>query len=118
MKRITGFMVALFLVLGIAATNSFAQDDTMKQNNTMTRQNGTMMSKKPMVKKHRRTRKHRKTYHHSHKSKMMKKSSTKQKSLFINFQIRLIEISKTHNSIIQKGDLRRPSFWDKPNIDI
>ena len=77
MKRITAFTAALFLVLGIAAANNFAQDDTMKQNNTMTRQNDTMISKKPVMKKHRRTRKHRKTYHRSHRSKMMKKSSTK-----------------------------------------
>ncbi len=50
MKRIIGFTATLFLILGIAATNSFAQDDTMKQNNTMTKQNETMMAKKPMMK--------------------------------------------------------------------
>ncbi len=59
MKRITGLLAALFLVLGIAAT-SFAQD-TMKQGDQM-------MSKKPMMKKHRMMKKH----HHHRKGKMMK----------------------------------------------
>ncbi len=79
MKRITGFMTALFLVLGIAATNGFAQDGTMKQNDTMTKQNDTMMSsKKPVMKKHRKTSKHRKNSRRHRISKtMMKKSTTK-----------------------------------------
>jgi preprotein translocase subunit SecG len=42
MKRITGFMIALFLVLGIGTTNGLAQDHTMKQTNTMTMQSRTM----------------------------------------------------------------------------
>ena len=46
MKRMTGFMAALFLVLGIAATSGFAQDNTMKQQDTMTKQTDTMMSSK------------------------------------------------------------------------
>ena len=77
MKRITAFTAALFLVLGIAAANNFAQDDTMKQNNTMTKQNDTMMSsKKTMMKKHRKTRKHHRHRHHKGK-RMMKKSTMK-----------------------------------------
>jgi len=82
MKRITAFMTALFLVLGIAATNSFAQDDMMKQNNTMTKQRDTMMSKKTtmskktMMKKNRNARKHRKNHSRHSRSKMMMKKST------------------------------------------
>ena len=70
MKRITVFMAALVLVLGIAAgaTTSFAQDGSMKQTDMMT-------TKKPMMKKHRMTKKHRmmKKHHRHHKHKMMKK---------------------------------------------
>ena len=79
MKRITGFMAALFLVLGIAATSGFAQDDAMKQQkDTMTKQDDSMMmsSKKPMMKKHRATRKHRKIYRRHRTNKMMMKKST------------------------------------------
>ncbi len=54
MKRITAFTAALFLILGIAATNNFAQDDMMKQNNTMTKQRDTMMSKKTTMSKKKR----------------------------------------------------------------
>lgn len=76
MKRITGLLAALFLVLGIAAT-SFAQD-TMKQD-TMTKQDDQMMSKKPMKKHHRMTKKKMMKKHHRHhrKAKMMKKSTMK-----------------------------------------
>ena len=72
MKRITGLLAALFLVLGIAAA-SFAQD-TMKQDDQM-------MSKKPMMKKHRMMKKHhrmmKKHHRHHRKGKMMKKSMMK-----------------------------------------
>ncbi len=44
MKRITGFMAALFLVLGIVGASFAQQDGTMKQTDTM------MSSKKPMMK--------------------------------------------------------------------
>lgn len=77
MKRITAFMVALFLVLGIAATNGFAQDNMMKQQDTMKRQTDTMMSsKKPVMKKRRSARKHRKTYRHRRPGKTTVKKST------------------------------------------
>jgi preprotein translocase subunit SecG len=72
MKRITGFMAALFLVLGFAAAG-FAQDDTM------TKQNDKMMDKKPMMKKHHKMmKKHHKMskHHRHHKGKMMKKETT------------------------------------------
>ncbi len=82
MKRITAFTAALFLVLGIAATNNFAQDDMMKQNKTMTRQRDTMMNKKTtmgkktMMKRNRNARKHRKNHSRQGRSKMMMKKST------------------------------------------
>ncbi len=76
MKRITAFMIALFLVLGIAATNNFAQDDMMKQNNTMTKQRDTMISKKTMMKKNRNARKHRKNHSRQDRSRTMIKKST------------------------------------------
>lgn len=79
MRRITGFTAALFLVLGIAATSGFAQDNTMKQQDTMTKQTDTMMSgKKPAMKKRRAAGKHRKTHRHPRAKKtMMKKSAGK-----------------------------------------
>jgi hypothetical protein len=45
MKRITAFITALFLVLGITATNGFAQDNMMKQQDTMKRQTDTMIDR-------------------------------------------------------------------------
>jgi hypothetical protein len=79
MKRITAFITALFLVLGIVATDGFAQDNMMKQQDTMKRQTDTMMSsKKPVMKKRRAARKHRKTYRHRRVNKtMMKKTAVK-----------------------------------------
>ncbi len=72
MKRITGFMIALFLVFGIGATNGLAQDDTMKQNNTMTMQNDTMSK--------RNSRMMRKKMMNKRNSRMMRKKMMMKKS--------------------------------------
>ena len=81
MKRMTGFITALILILAIAgATASFAQDTLMKRNVNMMKQNYNMMSKKPVMKKRRMMKKRRvmRKYNRRYrKGNMMKKSRMK-----------------------------------------
>ena len=78
MKRITAFTAALFLILGIGATNNFAQEDTMKQTNTTTMQSQTMsgqssrMTRRKMMNR-RNSRTMRKKMINKRNSRMMRK---------------------------------------------
>jgi hypothetical protein len=85
MKRITGFMMVLFLVLGTVATNNFAQDDTMKPTNTTTMQSQTMsgrsnqMTRRKMMNR-RNSRMMRKKMMNKRNSRMMRKKMMMKKS--------------------------------------